>query len=335
MSHSDPLNAQRWLSFLNQSGETIPPYGVIQMKSDTGTVETIHGYKRRLVAIKPNDLCGDANTTIAFNSGTPCPDGKYGNCAYGIDAPTWARIEYNSGEAQGLTLTDNNIEWLTKEFGPIDGQWRIDSGGTGYLLQSAPDTSLTSLGRVLVRKKGGGNGLLLMTSAETTKVCGPNGDIGAGVTSGVYRQGEAYIVPTGVDDSPITGTIDFDAKYVVDFSEIGSLVFPNFEAANGVKLPYTFWATSRSSHPSVDVNDPDSTYFAVAGGATSFRGIIASVVSGTTYMVTPTFVGGTPNDILCTTLFGEILIVEQEVAVTMMEGVNPIIAWAGCPPETV
>lgn len=177
----------------------------------------------------------------------------------------------------------------------------------------------------------GGDELVLMTSAETTIVGGPPKAFSGGVNGGVTPQIEMYLVPRGLHDLVPTETIDFDTTYQVNCGEIGTLVFGNNLNGIGPQPFNSVWAVQRKADQTSLGFTEESTYFAVAGGATMFQGTIATVLGSDEYDVTPSGFGGTPNDIACKALFSEVFVVDQEVAVAMI-GVYPYIVNAGCLP---
>lgn len=280
MSMTDPLNHQRFLSFINKSGDTIPPYGVIQFRSDADVPDSIHGYKRRLVAIKPDGKCADSKTTIAFNSGSPVLNDKYGNCTFAVEGPAWARLENDSGDDQGLDLADANYDWLTVEFGPKEDRWDINSGGSGYMLQSAPDLNKN---RVLVRRKGAGELVLMRLDSGGTDCLGPR-DWG-----GVKLEMDAWIA-TNFE----LAQFDLEAEQKTASGRY----------FNGLVEPgQLFTAISRGEK-----------YFAVSDGFCSFRGVLLgdigsgpnSTVSFPSAMVSITGGGsGGTAEVECHSLFNE------------------------------
>lgn len=140
---------QRWVSFINESGETIPSYACMMLISDTETDPSTLNYKQRLLFQQPDSTVSDANKTFALNSRVPVPPGSYGSCTFAIDAPAWARIVTDSGNSD-WDVTDPTKDWVGQEWGPQDGQWDIDVDGKGYIIQSAPDLGQN---RVLVRRR--------------------------------------------------------------------------------------------------------------------------------------------------------------------------------------
>lgn len=177
----------------------------------------------------------------------------------------------------------------------------------------------------------GGDEVVLMTSAETTVVGGPPKAFSGGVNGGVTPQIEMYLVPRGLHDIPATASIDFDTTYQVNCGGIGTLVFGNNLNGIGVLPQNSVWAVQRKANQTSLGFTGETEYFAIAGGTSMFTGVVATVLGGDQYEVTPTDMGGTPNNITCEALFSEIFVVGQEVAIAMI-GVYPTIVNAGCMP---
>ena len=164
-----------YTSYLNLSGSTIPPYGVIMLKSDTTAEEDDYNFKQRLVGTKYS-TSGSNDKIVAFNGPSQCPDGQFGDCSF-ANTPTWARIDSTS--AGSYDLTDAAYDWVGLEFGPSVDSWVIGASGTGYYLCSTPD--LTN-NRVMVQRKGGG------------EVCPPCNAIWAVVVFGPPTGGSGFAV---------------------------------------------------------------------------------------------------------------------------------------------
>jgi hypothetical protein len=141
-------NMKRWLSFKNESGEEIPPYAVIMLQSDTTADPNTINYLGRLLFVQPDDV-DDGNKTFALNSASPVGEDEYGKCVFGIDAPVWGRIESDSGNST-WDVTDTTLDWVGQEWGPVDGRWDVNIGGTGFIIQGPPDIDNN---RILVRQK--------------------------------------------------------------------------------------------------------------------------------------------------------------------------------------
>jgi hypothetical protein len=98
--------------------------------------------------VQPDDV-DDGNKTFALNSASPVGEDEYGKCVFGIDAPVWGRIESDSGNST-WDVTDTTLDWVGQEWGPVDGRWDVNIGGTGFIIQGPPDIANN---RILVRQK--------------------------------------------------------------------------------------------------------------------------------------------------------------------------------------
>jgi hypothetical protein len=156
MSAAYQQNLKRWLSFKNTSGEAIPSYAVMMLESDTTTDDTTPNYLARLLFTQPAGVDdSDKPLTFALNSASPVTDAEGGNCTFGIDAPVWARIEADSGDST-WDVSDPSLDWVGEEWGPVDGRWDLNIGGSGFIIQGPPDLEN---GRILVRQASASNGV--------------------------------------------------------------------------------------------------------------------------------------------------------------------------------
>ena len=103
-----------WDSFRNSSGETVPPYGVLQI---TG-VETKNG-RQILVVTKPA-----GGTLYAVNGPSAVDAGRYGTCT--------TDVRFIAAYDTGDGTPSSGAEW-----GPKSGQWTLDPDGAGYLVLGA------------------------------------------------------------------------------------------------------------------------------------------------------------------------------------------------------
>ena len=142
----DVRNTQRWCSFYNASGETIPAYGVINLVSDKGASSDTVNFCRRLVGKKFSS--SDDNGLYALNSRFPVPAGQYGECTFARSAPAFAAIsQVDLGESVDISADD---DWIGQDWGPVEGKWTIGSGG-GFVLMARPDVDyVDGFSRVLV-----------------------------------------------------------------------------------------------------------------------------------------------------------------------------------------
>lgn len=145
---SETQSAQRWLSFRNDSGEVVPAYAIVQLISDRETDTTVPKYLRRLRMTKPNSKVDEPETTFALNGRARGPVDQYCDCTFAVDAPAWARIESDSGDAT-WDVSDPSLDWVGQEWGPVDGRWDVNIDGKGFLIQGPPDLDNN---RILVRR---------------------------------------------------------------------------------------------------------------------------------------------------------------------------------------
>jgi len=106
MENRRPLIRRRWDPFVNQSGETIPPWSCMRMEQ---TLEGLNAYK-------PND---ELTQQVMFNGPMPVVSGGSGLATF--DEPIEAA--YNLAEGPPLV----GAGW-----GPVDGEWWLGEGGPGF-----------------------------------------------------------------------------------------------------------------------------------------------------------------------------------------------------------
>jgi len=157
-------NQTRWLSFRNDSGETIPSYGVFSIPLDT-EVPTTDVDKLRLIAKKydPQDPGDDPNTYLAFggryervmaiNGKSPVEAGRWGRCTFAYDGPAWARWKPEADSAIEQDRMDSTLintqNVYPVQVGPHPGTFGMSAYGFGFRVLRTP---LSSDERVLVQQ---------------------------------------------------------------------------------------------------------------------------------------------------------------------------------------
>ncbi len=227
---SDAYGAQRWVSFYNDSGETIPSYALLMFVSDSGEPDTTVNFSKRLRA-KQYTTDGDKRV-YAFNSRSPVKAGEYGKCNFAVDGPAWARIKDVDVPAVNL---DEDAEWIEREYGPVDSKWSIGPDGTGYRLLTRPQKLTdTDYHRVLVMAERP-TAARLVVNGTTDRIAGPRDG------AGTYEQVLCYLV----DDTLIgTHSNDPEDRILVDFQSLNAIVLPHHEpeTSQTVSPVYCCWA---------------------------------------------------------------------------------------------
>lgn len=184
----DVRNTQRWCSFYNASGETIPAYGVINLVSDKGASSDTVNFCRRLVGKKFSS--SDDNGLYALNSRFPVPAGQYGECTFARSAPAFAAISQTDlGETPDISADE---DWIGQDWGPVQDKWTIGSG-SGFVLMARPEVDyVDGLSRVLVLSATGKDEGWLVTYSSM-QFAGDNGE---------YTPGQAE-TPTTEEDLQI------------------------------------------------------------------------------------------------------------------------------------
>lgn len=114
------MNAQ---TFFNNSGETIPPWAVIELD---GTADV--GGNKVLNAVNPNTASSTTQLSkYRINGGFSVPDGKTGQC-FAPFAEQWVRVESGTPAAGEL-------------WGPETGSWGIKSGKRGFVITGGYESS--------------------------------------------------------------------------------------------------------------------------------------------------------------------------------------------------
>ena len=188
------LSEEGYFSYYNGSGETIPPYGVVLLRSDTSASVSTFGYKKRIVADIYTDTDAE-NVILGLNSPASCDAGKYGKCSLATMSPTWARIESDSADGESYSISDATYDWVGIEWGPINESWALDSDGTGFILLSAPDLDNN---RVLVISKQLGKILRGKLDSNSSSVTTTT--VAAGSYGTISRYNPNDDTDTGIND---------------------------------------------------------------------------------------------------------------------------------------
>lgn len=149
------------LTFFNDTDEEIPPYAVMQMRSDLDGSYTASDFPSRLKFRKYDEFVAQEvhesaishvpvsrGRILALNSEIPVASGSYGRCSFAYDYPAWARITEESGNGV-LNLSGYPAGLTNTEFGPSVDRWDINTGGWGFFFRSPPDLGKK---RVLVQQ---------------------------------------------------------------------------------------------------------------------------------------------------------------------------------------
>lgn len=250
-------NTRRWVSVLNASGETIPPYGVVSIVNDDATFGADPDPERRLVAKKyRNPIANDylqnvlpeADRTylrqFAVNSQFAVPIQKYGMMYMG-DGPVWVRYE----ELDPAVFMNNGLD-LT--LGPHHDGWTVDTNGFGFVPLRKPDTERN---RILCRMVPPETPQLFLVSSDFHQVVGQNGvDRYANnpPSYGPYARCRAQPAHKSRDD---VWRIDLN-EYVIECTQLPGIVCPQVSDPTDddrVKLwcrwqSGKFWAVSGGGH---------------------------------------------------------------------------------------
>ncbi len=156
MTTQHQQNATRWVSFLNNTGEDIPSYGVFALDDLLQNDED----SQTLLAAKyepPSPVNDPAEAVdgllgwqfsykrvLAINGRSPVAAGKVGSCTLAYDGPAWARWNPGidaAGEPLALSYGD--------QVGPHPGTFGVTALGFGFRVLQDPDTENS---RVLVQQ---------------------------------------------------------------------------------------------------------------------------------------------------------------------------------------
>lgn len=228
---SDAYGAQRWISYYNDSGETIPSYALLMMVSDHGEPNTIVNFSKRLRAKKYS--ISDDKSVYALNSRVPVKSGEYGKCTFAVDGPAWARIK--DVDIPDLDL-DEDARWIEREYGPTHDKWSIGPNGTGYRILTRPQKLTdTDYHRVLVMKTPTQERLLIYDE-DATEVLGPDRSFGGVTQTGSAWLADDYISPEyDAESDPVT----------VNARDINGIILPG-DWFRAEKHGQYWWATTAS-----------------------------------------------------------------------------------------
>lgn len=144
------------ISYLNTSGEAIPPFGIMEATGDCDYVSATKKY-----SIKVRKPTGVGPYFIDTGNGASASgDGAYGQCVVPLTHTWWVKY---SGAAAPTTA------WVT-EVGPKTGQFYVDKNGSGYWYAGVWDSTN---GWILVMEKMGGGGKPIVMFQIKTPDC-PN-----------------------------------------------------------------------------------------------------------------------------------------------------------------
>ena len=221
-------NTRRWVSVLNASDETIPPYGVVSIVVDDVTFTAPNDDpKRRLVGKKYKlpvaadylqNLIPEKERvyfrTFAVNSQFSVPAEKFGMMYLG-DGPVWVRYE----ELDPAVFQSNDLD---VSLGPHHDKWTVDTNGFGFVPLRKPDVERN---RVLCRMVLPETPQLFLVSADFHQVVGQVGvDRYAASTPeyGPYARCRASPAHKSRD-----GVWRVDAnEYVVECTQLPAIVCP-------------------------------------------------------------------------------------------------------------
>lgn len=178
-SQSEPRGV-RVVTYRNDSGETIPAYALIQF---TGTAE-VNG---QIVWTATKWDGGSTGDVFYFNGPSDVADGRTG---FAIQPNT----------AQWVLYDDADTPAFQEEWGPVANSFEIGSGGSGFLVMSAPTS-----GRVLAVAKSGGSGVQVIRFEIDSVDCSI-----CNATASVLSR------PPGV--STVTGEDSYEQVTVYDFA---------------------------------------------------------------------------------------------------------------------
>lgn len=173
---TSPLHGLRWLPFRNDSGETVPAYGVVRV---TGATER-HG-QLLLTAAQPDSAL---RRQYALNGPLPVAAGDYGSCT--CDSPWFA--------LRGAGSPEPGQAW-----GPQPTSWSLVAGRPGFAVLGAIDEADPL--RMLVRHDPPQQ-LLGRTSATLTPGSSATIDLyfgggGAESDSTIDLTAHEWMLPTG------------------------------------------------------------------------------------------------------------------------------------------
>lgn len=125
------------ISYVNNSGEAIPRFAIVELAGDCATIADSTGTQPIIKVRKPT---GTGPYALDYGKGT----GASGATSYGqliIATPYVGWVKYSG-----------TVPAAWSEVGPVSGQWYVTSAGTGFYYAGAVDSTN---GWMLVLQKGG------------------------------------------------------------------------------------------------------------------------------------------------------------------------------------
>lgn len=167
---------QRWISFVNASGEVIPPYAILWVKPFLGDFSTLTDADRRTECIEWNayrpefpsiqDIWDDPEGVeypmmFAINSSAEVPIDGTGRMTFATDGPAWLRVSANTYvtgvTTDGSGTSDDILSQLVSQTpvgtpigGSNNGGFSGQLGSYGFQTVSIVDNTISGLTRVLV-----------------------------------------------------------------------------------------------------------------------------------------------------------------------------------------
>lgn len=208
MENRRPLIRRRWDPFVNQSGETIPPWSCMRME------QTLEG----LYAYKPNE---ETNQQVMFNGPMPVVSGGSGLATF--DEPIEAAFN-----------TDEGPPLVGEEWGPVDGEWRLGAGGVGFACLGQSEES-----RAMFLATAGEEFADILRIV--TNVC----DVGES-TGNVFAADDAYVINSTGGQAVVVGEVEAQEGFitvrgVLDWSD------PGYEATTGDSFSF-YLVANGSNH---------------------------------------------------------------------------------------
>ena len=119
-----PVFQQRWIEFRNDSGQIVPPFGVIKITGSTSSAALGIG-RYIFTATRPNS---DTVNIFALNSQQSVPVGGYGLCT--LSWPAFAAYDQNDG-----------VPGIGTVWGPKSGQFTMAKGNPGFAIAGTAGSS--------------------------------------------------------------------------------------------------------------------------------------------------------------------------------------------------
>jgi hypothetical protein len=177
----------RTFAFLNETGETVPPFACMITSEVTGTSSKEAATNRdgdlvlKIRKATSQDAADQNAGRVVFNCETPVPTGGYGRCTLSFPA---------------IALVDDGAAVVGGTVGPKTASWAMAGTGSAFTLITADPTQSyfesSSIRSWLVRPRGSSSALAIV--GKTTSA-GVTGRVGNNVGTGTV---EAYEVVAGV-----------------------------------------------------------------------------------------------------------------------------------------